>query len=161
MSYCFTSFSESSAASIPADGPYGRCLPDLPPAAFISRPPWLPACCLTVINGRQFQGSLPWWSAGAVPWQSVSDCRVINCGDREKAISMQRCFPHHRSIQGPDVATQVIIHSLSEPLYHGGSSLWRSGENILFSFSFKPISYTLIKLCSLPICYQNQKRVYF
>lgn len=44
----------------------------------------LPARCLTVINRRQFQGSLPWWSAGAMWWQSVTDCRVMKCRDRER-----------------------------------------------------------------------------
>lgn len=57
-----------------------------------------PACCLAVINERQFQGSLPWRSAGAVWWRSVTDYRVINCGDGEQAISMQRCSPPDRSI---------------------------------------------------------------
>lgn len=97
------------------------CLPDWPPATFISRPLWLIVCCLTVINGRQFQGSLPRRSAGAVWWQSVTDYRVMNCRDREQAISMQRCFPPHRSIQGPDLVTQVIIPSLSELLDSGGT----------------------------------------
>ncbi len=58
------------------------CLSDWPPATFISHPPWLPVCCLPVINGRQFQGSLPWWSAEAMWWQSVTDCRMMNWRDR-------------------------------------------------------------------------------
>ncbi len=97
------------------------CLPDWPLATFISRPLWLIVSCLTVINGRWFQGSLPRRSAGAVWWQSVTDCRVMNCRDREQAISMQRCFPPDHLIQGPDLVTQVIIPSLSELLDTGGT----------------------------------------
>ena len=82
-----------------------------------------PACCLAVINGRQFQGSLPWRSAGAVRWRSVTDCRVINCRDGEQVISMQRCFPPDRSIQGPHLVTVVIIASPSELLDSAGARL--------------------------------------
>lgn len=49
---------------------------------------------------------------------SASDCRVMNCGDGEQAISMHRCFPPDRSIQGPPSLTQpgvALCHSSSTP----------------------------------------------
>lgn len=85
------------------------CLLDWPPATVSSFPVWLPACHPSVINGRQFQGSLPRRSARAVWCQSLSDCRVMNCGDRKQAISMQRCVPPDRSIQGPPLVTQLVL----------------------------------------------------
>lgn len=93
-----------------------------------------PACRLAVINGRQFQGSLPWRSAGAVRRRSVTDCRVINCRDGEQVISMRRCFPPDRSIQGPDLVTVVIIASPSELLDSAGARLRRSAARTRFLF---------------------------
>lgn len=51
----------------------------------------------------------------------VSLTAVTNCGVREQAISMQRCFPPDRLIQGPDLVTQVIMPSLEELPDSGGT----------------------------------------
>lgn len=65
---------------------------------------------------------------------SASDCRVMNCGDGEQAISMHRCFPPDRSIQGPPSLTQPGV-----PLCHSSSTPEERNECLSFKTSLKGV----------------------
>lgn len=65
---------------------------------------------------------------------SASDCRVMNCGDGEQAISMHRCFPPDRSIQGPPSLTRPGV-----PLCHSSSTPEERNECLSFKTSLKGV----------------------
>lgn len=108
------------------------CLPDWPPATFISCPLWLPMCCLTVINGRRFQGSLPWQLAEAMwlcHWLQSDEL----LGQNRPSACRERCFPPDHLIQGPDLVAGYHTFTIRAAFWRDPSTD-KKREKVVSSF---------------------------
>lgn len=94
------------------------CLPDWPPAIVVSCQYGSPRVVYLWLMDNSFRGHYPDGHPGLCGVRVSPTAEWWTVGDREQAISMQRCVPPDRSIQGPPL---VSSSSLSDR----APGLWR------------------------------------